>query len=62
MPRSTGESLRWPLTLLLIAILWYILGAPLTAADWRSLPGIAVFAWSVLPERLAHLCSLWLLV
>ena len=52
-------SVRLSLLILMLALLWRMLGAPLTGEQWRSLDVPFWQARTLLPGRLERVLQLW---
>ncbi len=59
--KQTGVSVRLCALLLAAALLWRMLGAPLTAQDFANLKTPVWQAKILLPQRLERMLSLWIL-
>ena len=51
--------LRLAALLLFIVILWNVIGAPRTVAEWQSAPGQVQMAWNQLPVRAGRILMQW---
>lgn len=51
--------LRFYALLLALALLWLILGAPLTAEEWRAVPAVAQRLLRQLPARMGVFLRQW---
>lgn len=58
--KHTGSSVKWCALILLLALCWRMLGAPLTAQDFRNLQTPMWQARVLLPQRMARMLQLWL--
>jgi len=58
--KQKGGSVKWCALLLLLALCWRMLGAPLTAQDFRNLQTPMWQARILLPQRVERMLSLWL--
>jgi stage II sporulation protein D len=56
---KSNVGLRLALLLLAVVLLWYLLGAPRTAAEWDAAPGQFTMAWNQLPVRITRVFGQW---
>ena len=60
MTRRVDYSLRWPLLLMLLALLWLLSGAPLSAPEWAEIPAHWGRLLRQMPRRMGLLLARWL--
>lgn len=60
MTRRVDYSLRWPLLLMLLALLWLLSGAPLAAPEWAEIPAQWGRLFRQMPRRMGLLLARWL--
>ena len=60
MNRPHSSSLAPSLLTLLCSFLWLLLGSPLTAAEWRALPGQLSHMLPRLPGTMLSVFRLWM--
>jgi len=58
--RNTGGSIKWCALILLLALCWRMLGAPVTAQDFQNLQTPMWQARILLPQRVERMLLLWL--
>ena len=49
----------WPLWLLFCAMVWVLVGAPLTQAEWQALPEAFIMRLHQLPWRMQQILLRW---
>ena len=57
--RRQGRSRRVAGLLLVLALLWTLLGAPLTGAEWAGIPARLQRSWRQLPSYMVRVATLW---
>lgn len=58
MRRKRG-SVPWAAVVLVLALLWCAIGAPLTQQEWASVPARVRRSWRQLPVQMSRVFSLW---
>lgn len=58
MPKES-KSFLGAMALLILALIWFLLGAPLTKEQFQGIPSQFTMSWTQLPVRAARMLSLW---
>ena len=60
LSHPVASSLRWPLLLLAVSLVWFLSGAPLAPGDWAEVPAHWSRLMMLLPRRMGLIYLHWL--